>query len=100
MDRLVAIDIAVSYLEVEITVRVAAHPGLVVYGRSLTSKVGKWQQVALGAFSTIGPSVYFHVPLLNSHRRVVKKRAKYNIIMSDLTTIFQAHDFFSEGLVI
>ena len=50
MNRLVTIDIAVSYLEVEITIRVAAHPGFVVYGRSLTSEIGKWQQVALVAF--------------------------------------------------
>ena len=50
VDRLIAIDIAVSYLEVEITARVATHPSLVVYGRSLTSKVRKWQQVTLVAF--------------------------------------------------
>ena len=50
MDRLVAIDVTISYLEVEITLRVAAHPSLVMYGRSLASEVRKWQQVALGAF--------------------------------------------------
>jgi hypothetical protein len=50
MNRLITIDVAISYLDVEITIRVAAHPGFVVYGRSLASEIGEGQQVAFGAF--------------------------------------------------
>ena len=50
MNRLIAIDVAISNLDVEITIRVAAHPGFVVNGRSLASEIGEGQQIPLGAF--------------------------------------------------
>ena len=37
-------------LDVEVTIRIAAHPGFVMYRRSLASEIWERQQVALGAF--------------------------------------------------
>nr|ABZ06680.1 hypothetical protein ALOHA_HF4000137B17ctg1g17 [uncultured marine microorganism HF4000_137B17] len=39
VDRLVAIDVAVPDLDVEVTIRIAAHPGFVMYRRSLASEI-------------------------------------------------------------
>ena len=50
VNRFVTIDVAISYFDVEITIRVTAHPGFVVYGRSLASEIGERQQVTLGTF--------------------------------------------------
>ena len=39
VDRLVAIDVAVPDFDVEVTIRIAAHPGFVMYRRSLASEI-------------------------------------------------------------
>lgn len=44
-NRLVDIYVAVSDFYVETTIWISANPGLVVYWRSLTAKIGQWNQV-------------------------------------------------------
>ena len=50
-DRLVEVHVAITDLDVESAIGIAAHPGLVVNRRSLTSKVGQRQQAATDALS-------------------------------------------------
>jgi len=50
--RLVHDDVAVANLDVEETLRIGAHPCLVLYGRPLTPEVREWNQVARIALPT------------------------------------------------
>jgi hypothetical protein len=56
-DGLIDKDIAIPDLDVEAALRIAAHPRLVVYRRSLTAKVGKGEKISALALAALRPNV-------------------------------------------
>ena len=85
-NRLVEVNVAVSDLDVESAGRVAAHPRLVVDGRSLASKVTQRQQAALAAVLAFGPTVLFQRSFL-TFRPVVVGGGKYTTRKLELPSL-------------
>ena len=61
-DWLVGVDLAVTNLEVEMTVGIRTDPGLEMNGRALTAEIREWHEVSVATASTLGEprSYFFH----------------------------------------
>ena len=74
----VKVDIAVTNLDIESAVGIAAHPCLVVNRRALASEVGKGQQFAISTLAAFRPSTLLHWSLLLFHHPGVKAPQVYH----------------------
>jgi hypothetical protein len=63
-DRLVSVNIAVSYFQVETAIRVSTNPGFELYRSALTPKIRKRHEVTGVTFLTLGEIELFHGVLL------------------------------------
>ena len=60
VNRFVNIDITVTDLKVETTIRIGAYPGFVLNGCALTAEIRKGDQITGFAFLTLGINIGFH----------------------------------------
>jgi len=59
-NRLVSVDVAISYLKVETAIRVRANPCFIVDGRALAAEIGQGHKVTSVTLLTFGESEIFH----------------------------------------
>ena len=78
-DRLVQIDITISYFDIEAASGIAAYPGLIVNRGSLASKIRKGQQVSFGATLALWPHIFVHSLLLIFLRHIVARALRLTL---------------------